>query len=364
MHKNASVLPRCAMILLIMATKNQCSTEVLNPITMMQNERNTGEDLYTDSNKIKRKEESHNLSLEKFSVYEPTISKDDSEAKFTQEVLKPVAKKTIDDFVILEEMGEGAYGQVKLVRYKKDSNRKMVIKYVTKRRILIDTWTRDRRLGTVPLEIHVLDFLRQGGLQHPNIIEMADFFEDEVNYYIETVPHGLPGMDLFDYIELRTNMGEDECRNIFVQVAQAICHLHTKASIVHRDIKDENIVLDREGKIKLIDFGSAAYIKNGPFDVFVGTIDFAAPEILSGKPYRGKEQDVWALGILLYTIVYREKPFSTPDEIKESNLRIPYVMNEDNLSLIRAMLDQNVETRATIEEVLRHPWCKTIEKKT
>jgi protein-serine/threonine kinase len=180
-------------------------------------------------------------------------------------------KKSIDDFVILEEMGQGAYGQFKLVRYR-NTGKKCVLKYVTKRRILVDTWTRDRRLGTVPLEIHVLDYLRRDGLRHPNIVEMDDFFEDDVNYYIEMVPHGLPGMDLFDYIELRTNMDEQESRSIFVQVARAIHHLHTKALVVHRDIKDENVILDGEGRIKLIDFGSAAYIKSGPFDVFVGTI--------------------------------------------------------------------------------------------
>jgi protein-serine/threonine kinase len=184
----------------------------------------------------------------------------------------PHKKKTISDFIILEEMGSGAYGQVKLVRYKKKNSRKMVLKYVTKTRILVDTWTRDRRLGTVPLEIHVMDYLRRDGMRHPNIVEMVDFFEDDVNYYIEMVPHGIPGMDLFDYIELRSDMEEAECKNIFRQVVDAIHHLHTKALVVHRDIKDENVVLDGEGKIKLIDFGSAAYVKNGPFDVFVGTI--------------------------------------------------------------------------------------------
>ncbi|KAK5243649.1 serine/threonine protein kinase, partial [Exophiala xenobiotica] len=218
----------------------------------------------------------------------------------------PHDKKTINDFNVLEEMGSGAYGQVKLVRYKRGEARKMVVKYVTKKRILVDTWTRDRRLGTVPLEIHVLDYLRRDGLRHPNIVEMIDFFEDEVNYYIEMLPHGIPGMDLFDYIELRTNMTEVESQNIFRQVVDAIHHLHTKALVVHRDIKDENVVLDGEGRIKLIDFGSAAYIKNGPFDVFVGTIDYAAPEVLQGKSYGGKEQDVWALGILLYTTAYKE----------------------------------------------------------
>lgn len=237
----------------------------------------------------------------------------------------PHERKTIEDFTILEEMGSGAYGQVKLARYKRGEARKMVLKYVTKKRILVDTWTRDRRLGTVPLEIHVLDYLRRDGLRHPNIVEMIDFFEDDVNYYIEMLPHGIPGMDLFDYIELRTNMTEAESQSIFRQVVDAIHHLHTKALVVHRDIKDENVVLDGEGRIKLIDFGSAAYIKNGPFDVFVGTIgecpefpnfdnanrciDYAAPEVLQGKRYGGKEQDVWALGILLYTIAYKESEY-------------------------------------------------------
>jgi len=183
-------------------------------------------------------------------------------------------RKSISDFVILEDMGAGAYGQVKLARPKSDPNSsaKVVIKYVTKRRILVDTWTRDRRLGTVPLEIHVLDYLRRDGFKHVNIVEMADFFEDDTNYYIEMIPHGLPGMDLFDYIELRVNMEEDECRKIFAQVAAAVGFLHGTAKVVHRDIKDENVVLDGEGNVKLIDFGSASYIKNGPFDVFVGTI--------------------------------------------------------------------------------------------
>lgn len=288
-------------------------------------------------------------------------------------------KKKIDDFTILEEMGQGAYGQVKLARYK-NGGKKVVLKYVTKKRILVDTWTRDRKLGTVPLEIHVLNYLRREDLQHPNIVQMEDFFEDDVNYYIEMVPHGLPGMDLFDYIELRTNMEEDECRSIFVQVAKAVHHLHIKAKVVHRDIKDENVVLDGEGNIKLIDFGSAAYIKSGPFDVFVGTIgkswgvvtpmittmtnhstfaDYAAPEVLAGKPYNGKEQDVWALGILLYTIIYKENPFYSIDEIMDRDLRVPYTISDDSIDLIRCMLNRDVAQRFDIVQVLDHPWCQS-----
>ncbi|KAE8451219.1 hypothetical protein EG329_004383 [Mollisiaceae sp. DMI_Dod_QoI] len=333
-------------------------TEIASPIEMESSDEEPKKEQSHASLLTAQLKAAAKKTAAKLAGREPSVPVEEKKPEPVPDIVEPAHKKTIDDFVILEEMGQGAYGQVKLARYKKNGNKKMVLKYVTKRRILVDTWTRDRRLGTVPLEIHVLDYLRRDGLKHPNIVEMADFFEDDVNYYIEMIPHGLPGMDLFDYIELRVNMEEDECRSIFVQVAKAIHHLHTKAFVVHRDIKDENVILDGEGNIKLIDFGSAAYIKNGPFDVFVGTIDYAAPEVLAGKPYRGKEQDVWALGILLYTIIYKENPFYSIDEIMDRDLRVPYVMSEDSIHLIRAMLDRDLEQRITIEQVLEHPWCQ------
>ncbi|KAF8466970.1 hypothetical protein BDZ91DRAFT_154082 [Kalaharituber pfeilii] len=294
-------------------------------------------------------------------VTAPTPPTSDDEAisdrrDSTSSAVSVPRKKVISDFYILEDMGQGAYGQVKLARYKRNPSKRVVLKYVTKKRILVDTWARDRKLGTVPLEIHVLDYLGREGLKHPNIVELSDFFEDDINYYIEMVPHGLPGMDLFDYIELRTNMDEEEARNIFVQVARAIYHLHTKALVVHRDIKDENVVLDGDGNIKLIDFGSAAYIKNGPFDVFVGTVDYAAPEVLAGNSYAGKPQDIWALGVLLYTICYKENPFYNVDEIMDHEIRIPHIISQENLDLIHLMLDRDVDRRPTIEQVLAHPW--------
>ncbi|EER26240.1 kinase domain containing protein [Coccidioides posadasii C735 delta SOWgp] len=279
------------------------------------------------------------------------------EMKLSSLRVEPPKKRTISDYAILEDLGSGAYGQVKLARCKWNPPKKMVLKYVTKKRILVDTWTRDRRLGTVPLEIHVLDYLRRDDRKHPNIVEMEGFFEDDINYYIEMTPHGFPGMDLFDYVELRTHMDEAECRNIFSQVVSAVHHLHTKAFVVHRDIKDENVVLDGERQVKLIDFGSAAYIKNGPFDVFVGTIDYAAPEVLQGRSYRGKEQDVWALGILLYTIIYKENPFYNVNEIMDHPLRIPFLpFTDDCIDLIRGMLNRNVDERLTITQVMEHQW--------
>ncbi len=82
--------------------------------------------------------------------------------------------------------------------------------------------------------------------------------------------------------------------------------------------------------------------------------------MLAGQPYRGKEQDVWALGILLYTIIYKENPFYSIDEIMDHDLRVPYVMSEASIDLVRRMLDRDVDRRISIGEVLEHPWCRGV----
>ena len=278
---------------------------------------------------------------------------------------------SIDDYTIVENLGQGAYGLVKMAVRKDDpEERKVVIKYVIKSRILVDCWTKDRKLGVIPVEIHILHTLRK--IPHANCSDMLEYFEDDDHYYIVMGLHGV-GMDLFDYIELKNGMDDMEIRSIFKQIALAVRHLHDH-KIVHRDIKDENVVLDQNGGVRLIDFGSAAYLKGRRYDTFVGTLDYAAPEILAGQTYEGPAQDIWALGILLYTLVYRENPFYDIDEILSHELRIPFVLSEGklqyyfnypqliiylplgSLDLIQKMLDRNVENRLNIHQVLDHPW--------
>ncbi|GAA6044375.1 hypothetical protein JCM8097_004901 [Rhodosporidiobolus ruineniae] len=166
---------------------------------------------------------------------------------------------------------------------------------------------------------------------HPNVSGLLDFFEDN-EYYMLVMPQATAspstafpssvlsstprhGQDLFDYVDAHPNgLAVPDIQRILRQLTDAIYFLH-EHSIVHRDIKDENVVLDAEGTVRLIDFGSAAYVKEGrKFDTFSGTLDFAAPEVLKGARYGGKEQDVWALGVLGYVLVCGECPFWSPDE--------------------------------------------------
>ncbi|RCK64501.1 Serine/threonine-protein kinase PSK1 [Candida viswanathii] len=262
--------------------------------------------------------------------------------------------KKFSEFKVVKNMGEGAYGKVVLAQHKEDKYYKIIIKCINKERILVDTWVRDRKLGTIPSEIQIMAYLNSE--PHPNIMRIVDFFEDLKYYYLETPIFGNPpAIDLFDFIEIKKDLNEVECQFIFKQIISSIYHLHQNG-IVHRDIKDENIIVDEKGVIKLIDFGSAGYVRQGPFDVFVGTIDYASPEVLRGEKYEGKPQDIWALGILLYTMLYKENPFYNVDEIMEGDLRIPYVISDSSLSLIRKILIRDVEHRPTITDIMEDEW--------
>lgn len=172
------------------------------------------------------------------------------------------------------------------------------------------------------------------------------------------MPSNDNGTDLFDYIENTPSMSETEIITIFRQVVYAIQHLH-KNCIVHRDIKDENVILDKSGTVRLIDFGSSSYFKeNKKFDKFCGTLDYASPEVLKGSKYDGPPQDVWAMGILLYTMIYKENPYYNIEEITDGDLRIPFVMSDGSLDLIKRMLERDLDKRLTIDEVAEHDWLR------
>ena len=119
------------------------------------------------------------------------------------------------------------------------------------------------------------------------------------------------------FLNLDSAIPIEKCKYIFAQIALAVEYLMNQG-FVHRDLKDENVVIDRFYHVKLIDFGSASRIPSHPKDYFTkfnGTAHFASPEVAKGMAYRGPEAEIWALGVLLYTLIFGENPFQTKADI-------------------------------------------------
>jgi len=152
-------------------------------------------------------------------------------------------------------------------------------------------------------------------------------------------------------------MSEKEAKLIFKNIVKAIQILHHN-NIVHRDIKDENVLINYKTKnIQLIDFGSSSLYKDGQkLSNFVGSFLFAAPEIIKGMTYDGPPQDIWSLGILLYTMIYKVTPFHDYYEILRKKIIFPKTISNECKELILWMTNRNITQRPTIDQVLSHPW--------
>ncbi|KAG6845397.1 hypothetical protein H0H87_009744 [Tephrocybe sp. NHM501043] len=174
-----------------------------------------------------------------------------------------------------------------------------------------------------------------------------------------------PSHDLFECIEQSEHrrLSEKDARHVFAQVVNAVYYLDTQG-VTHRDIKDENLVIDRDLKVKLIDFGSAAVVDPAeprPYYIqFYGTTAYASPEILLKKKYQAPPAEIWTLGVLLSYLLIGTSPFPTvKDAIKGRMVlsdKVTSRLSKASINLMRICLDPDPKTRATIGEVKAHWW--------
>lgn len=169
-------------------------------------------------------------------------------------------------------------------------------------------------------------------------------------------------MDLFEFIDRNPNLDEPLASYIFRQVVSALTYLHS-LNILHRDIKDENIILNEHFHVKLIDFGSATFLApNHSFSTFCGTMEYCSPEVLKGNRYKGPELEMWALGVTLYTLIFGENPFFDIEETIAAVLNPPVELakktSPELLDLISMLLHPDPKLRCTLEEAEKHPWTR------
>lgn len=144
-------------------------------------------------------------------------------------------------------------------------------------------------------------------LNHPYICGMRDFVRTHYHWYM--LFEYVNGGQMLDYIISHGKLKEKVAKKFGRQIASALDYCH-RNSIVHRDLKIENILISKAGDIKIIDFGlSNLFSPRSHLKTFCGSLYFAAPELLNAKAYTGPEVDVWSFGIVLYVLVCGKVPF-------------------------------------------------------
>jgi PAS domain-containing serine/threonine kinase len=149
------------------------------------------------------------------------------------------------------------------------------------------------------------------------------------------------------------------------QVVEAVHYLDSQG-IYHRDIKDENLVIDKDFKVKLIDFGSAAIENpNEPspyYKLFFGTTAYAASEVLLKRSYQAAPAEIWTLGVLMSYLLTGMSPFPTEADAIAGHIVLSELpgkgLGGSCLHLMSRCLEPNPQLRAKINEVRGHQWLK------
>lgn len=252
-------------------------------------------------------------------------------------------------YTTVRQIGRGAFGFVKL-SYRNKDRLLVVTKFIAKVKISADNWVDDPALGRlVPLEVSLLCMLR-----HRNIIGVLDVYENE--HYIQLVMERHGCMDLFEFIERNPALDEPLASYIFRQICSAVNYLH-QLEILHRDVKDENVIIDSRFCAKLIDFGSATFVTRGTLiNTFGGTVEYCAPEVLLGHRYDGYSMEMWSLGVTLYTLVCRENPFRDVLGTVSRSVRLPENISPDLNHLLSSLLEKSAAARISMTDTLQHSW--------
>ncbi|XP_078353411.1 serine/threonine-protein kinase pim-1-like [Oculina patagonica] len=250
-------------------------------------------------------------------------------------------------------LGSGAFGNVYAARRKRDNDKfilqflKVAIKFVNKSKI---TNLKEINGRQCPAEAFY-----QRHVHHPNVIELLDIFSHEDNF-VFVLERPEDSSDLFDYIDRRDFLAEDEGRKLFTNILDAAIECE-KQGVIHRDIKPENIIIDlSKMEAKLTDFGLACDTRDALFRCFVGTQHYCPPEFYSHHCFIGTQATVWQLGFLLAEMITGEMPYAKPRMALYMRPSIPKHTSKDAQSLISWMLSRDSDARPTLEQVRRHAW--------
>ncbi|CAJ1077029.1 rho-associated protein kinase 2-like isoform X2 [Xyrichtys novacula] len=267
----------------------------------------------------------------------------------------------LDDFEKVKLIGRGAYGEVQLVRHK-SSQEVYAMKQLNKFEMI-------KRSDSAFFweERHIMAFSNS-----PWVVQLCCAFQDDRHLYM--VMEFMPGGDLVT-LTMNYDIPEKWARFYTAEVVLALDAIHSMG-FIHRDVKPDNMLLDRHGHLKLADFGTCMKMDSTGMvhcDTAVGTPDYISPEVLQsqgGDGYYGRECDWWSVGVFIYELFVGETPFYAESLVgtygkimnHQNSLVFPddVEMSQPAKDLICAFLtDRKVRLgRSGVDEIKKHPFFK------
>eukprot|EP01127_Copromyxa_protea_P015577 TRINITY_DN4497_c0_g1_i1.p1 TRINITY_DN4497_c0_g1~~TRINITY_DN4497_c0_g1_i1.p1 ORF type:complete len:913 (-),score=171.95 TRINITY_DN4497_c0_g1_i1:54-2426(-) len=200
-------------------------------------------------------------------------------------------------------------------------------------------------------------------IDHPSVIRYYGIFYNKQDQEVNIVMELINGISLTDLVFFQDGLSEDHSSYLLKHILIALSYLHDQCHLIHRDVKPDNILLDKAARVKIIDFGTATSVD--PQDAMkrrstVGTPWYCAPEIVNDEAYAYRV-DVWSIGCMALEFVTGEPPFCNLNDIeclfKMSEKKAPPIPEEVSgncRDFLVKCLDPESKTRPTTTDLLGH----------
>jgi len=257
-------------------------------------------------------------------------------------------------YEIHSKIRSGGFGVV-FKGIRKHDNLEVAIKIIRKKSIQL--WSgSDEHSNRVPMEIELMYRVRACS----GCIRILDHFEKN-DCFIIIMEYSKSSMDLWDYINTNGALNQALARLFFEQIVDTCVSMKSRG-VLHRDIKDENILVDTQSfKLKVIDFGAGTRYTDEFLKDFQGTRVYSPPEWINSHRYNGDKATVWSLGILLYNMIYGDIPFEEDEDICSCKFKrfdlstsCSYLNDVNDLISKCLMIDEN--ERIKLEDIKLHAW--------
>ncbi|KAM4054726.1 kinase [Hirsutella rhossiliensis] len=266
-----------------------------------------------------------------------------------------------------KKIGQGASGSVYVARIK-DTAQGIAREVLRQQGSRAQVAIKQMDLAHQPRkELIVNEIMVMKDSRHRNIVNFLDAFLRNNNAELWVVMEFMEGGALTDVIDNNASISEEQISTICHETCQGLAHLHSQ-SIIHRDIKSDNVLLDARGNVKITDFGFCAKLTETKSKraTMVGTPYWMAPEVVKQKEY-GPKVDIWSLGIMAIEMIESEPPYLNEEPLKAlyliatngtPRLKKPEKPSKELKAFLSVCLCVDIKSRASADELLAHDFLK------